>query len=171
MKGQDIIRRCKEKNKEARTCHEVIKVFTISTEIEELEKDMRRKDIEVRRKPWMCSICQAKNKKVFLPGDGHGCWILLSSQMIRAQKSVNWLCWDETSIFSREDSVEFWGLNTSWVRSEYKLEKWEQNNFSRRFTVKGSPVKRWNLKQEITYMQNGKKISVCWFDDAVTEWN
>lgn len=51
MKGQDVIRRCKEKSKEARTCPEVIKVFTIRTEIEELEKDMRRKDTEVRRKP------------------------------------------------------------------------------------------------------------------------
>lgn len=32
MKGQDVIRRRKEKNEEARTCPEVIKVFTIRTD-------------------------------------------------------------------------------------------------------------------------------------------
>lgn len=45
------MRRCKEKNNEARICHEVMKVFTITTEIEELENNMRREDMKVRRKP------------------------------------------------------------------------------------------------------------------------
>lgn len=51
MKIKDTIRTCKKKDKEARICPEGMKPFTSRTETEELEKDMRRNAVEVRRKP------------------------------------------------------------------------------------------------------------------------